>query len=312
MIISGVKIYFGDTSFTHDDLCEEIGEEISNKIFEKSGFKNRFITSKETDIIKIGQAAIKTSYLKEKLKRVDFIIVVSEYVQNLIPPPSSRLLGDFVSDTQLVIDLNRGCSGFCEALVIANSLFNSGSMQKGAIITAENYSKIISRNNRSLSPIFSDAIAFTFIEHDKKDFFSSNHGFDYTRYKDLEYNISLKQLYMNGAGLLSFVKSKVIPKIKELIDKNKSEKDIQYFFAHQGSDLVIKSLNQECNSYGVQADFLSSMIGNINSSSIPFVIKSTFADVKASESKRCLLTGFGVGLSFCNVLTDIRYVDDNN
>ena len=164
MIISGVKIYFGDTSFTHDDLCEEIGEEISNKIFEKSGFKNRFITSKETDIIKIGQAAIKTSYLKEKLKRVDFIIVVSEYVQNLIPPPSSRLLGDFVSDTQLVIDLNRGCSGFCEALVIANSLFNSGSMQKGAIITAENYSKIISRNNRSLSPIFSDAIAFTFID----------------------------------------------------------------------------------------------------------------------------------------------------
>lgn len=312
MIISGIDLHFGNLTFSHDDLCKEISEDVANKILYKSGFINRFITSSETDIINIGREVIKSTSTRQKIEKADLIIVVSEYVQSLVPPPSSRLLNDFISDRQFVVDLNRGCSGFCEALVLANSLFISSSMKKGVIITAENYSKIISRNNRSLAPIFSDAIAFTFIEHNREDSFISNYGFDHTRYKDLEYDVKNDQLQMNGAGLLSFVKSRVIPKIKKLIDENQNKKNIEYFFAHQGSEIVIQSLNEECASYKIKAEFISGMIGNINSSSIPFVIKSTFEDKQFIEPKRCLLTGFGVGLSFCNILTDIRYSNDNN
>ena len=134
MIISGIEVFFGDKKFTHSDLCKEIGKEVAEKIKVKSGFANRFITSPSTDILEIGKSQVKSGFISEKIEEADLIIVVCEYVQGLIPPPSSKLLGDRISDRQLVIDLNRGCSGFCEAMVIANSLFSAGSMKKAVII----------------------------------------------------------------------------------------------------------------------------------------------------------------------------------
>ena len=84
MLITGINVYFGDEVFSHANLCDEIGEDISNKILDKAGFNNRFITSYKTDIIEIGKVAISSTFLREKIKKADFIIVVSEYVQNLI------------------------------------------------------------------------------------------------------------------------------------------------------------------------------------------------------------------------------------
>ena len=305
MIISSIEVFFGDQIFSHEKLCESIGIDLAEKIKDKSGFLNRYITSPNTDIFKIAQNEIEKNGLEKKIQESNFIIVVSEYVQGLIPPPSSIILKNFSSESQLIIDLNRGCSGFCEALVIANSLLGEKHMNKGTIITAENYSKIISRNNRSLSPIFSDAVAFTFVENRVEDRFYSNFGYNHLRNQDLEFNNNSSQLHMNGAGLVSFVKGRVVPKLKELIDDNPIK--IDYFFAHQGSKLVINSLNSELENYLLKAEFLSGEIGNINASSIPYVIKSSFKKSKSKKKRVCLLSGFGVGLSFCNVLLDLRY-----
>lgn len=312
MIITGLEIFFGDSVFSHVDLCEEIGKELADKIKEKSGFAKRYITSPDKDIIDIGKIAVSSKFLNQKLCDADLIIVVSEYVQGLIPPPSSRLLEGFVSDRALIIDLNRGCSGFCEALVVANSFFSMGQFKKAVIVTADNYSKIIKRSNRSLAPIFSDAITFTCIEYEQNDRFHFNFGFDYSRIHDLEYQIDSGELYMNGAGLISFVSSKVIPKIKELLRQQVDIGKVDHFFAHQGSELVINAINQQFISYDLSADFLSADIGNINSSTIPFLIKSTLEKEAIQTNKLCILSGFGVGLSFCNVITDIKYRNDNN
>jgi len=312
MKYTGIEIFFGSIPFTHEKLCDEIGKDLAEKIKDKTGFKNRYITSIEKDIIEIGKDALKSKPLAKKIFEADLVIVVSEYVQGIIPPPSSRLLEEFISPKSLVLDLNRGCSGFCEALVIANAFFKMENFNKAVIVTADNYSKIIKRNNRSLAPIFSDAIAFTCIEAEENDTFYSNYGYDFSRMYDLIYKNELGELYMNGAGLVTFVKNRVIPKIKELIEENGDSIEIDHFFVHQGSKLIINAINQSTASHDLKAEFLSEDIGNINSSTIPFLIKSKFQSEIIEKNQLCLLSGFGVGLSFCNVITNIRYRNDYN
>ncbi len=312
MIINGIEIFFGKKPYTHQELQTAIGAEIADKILEKSGFRHRNVTTSNTDILEIAKQATQQPAIFEKLNSADCIIVVSEYVQKIVPPPSTWILSDQVSERQLVIDLNRGCSGFCEALVLAQHFFLGGKMNKAAIITAENYSKIISPNNRTLAPIFSDAVAFTFIEFCPDHAMHSNYGFDHTRASDLMYQSKKRELYMNGAGLISFVKSKVLPNIDKLLKKNFGDGSINYFFAHQGSKLVIDAINQQLAGKLPKAEFLSGDIGNINSSSIPYVMKSTLGFDPKPVTVKALLSGFGVGLSYCNVLLDIVYKNDHN
>ena len=203
--------------------------------------------------------------------------------------------------------MNRGCSGFCEALVLANSLFYSGAAKVGCIVTAENYSKIIKQNNRTLSPIFSDAVAFTFISSgSNENSFSYNSGSFYSFKEDLIYDDRQNELYMNGAGLVTFVKSNVLPQIKILLKKSNDTKSLDYLFVHQGSALVVDVINGGLPDFPVKAEFMAGDIGNTNSSSIPISIKKALIDKKLKGDFRCILSGFGVGLSFCNVILDLE------
>jgi hypothetical protein len=116
-------------------------------------------------------------------------------------------------------------------------------MQYGVIITAENYSQIISRNNRSLSPIFSDAIAFTCVEHNKKDYFFSNRGIELTfNYlaEIIDYEESEKD------KLEEIIKLKTIELISIVDEKNT---ELRKFQGAQGNkealDLVLKNLKKK-------------------------------------------------------------------
>lgn len=310
MIINGIEIFWGEQRCDHQELQALLGAETADKIAGKSGFFNRYITKPQTDIFDIARRATRETSVAAMLNEADLVIVVSEYVKNLVPPPSALILGERISDRQLVIDLNRGCSGFCEALVIAHHLFLGGQIKKAVIITAENYSKMISRSNRTLSPIFSDAVAFTSIEHSCDHVFHANHGYDYVRSRDLAYNTEQQELNMNGAGLVSFVRSKVLPKLEQLVEQNSAFSSVEHLFVHQGSQLVIDAINKQLAGKLPKAKFLSGEIGNINSSSIPYVIKSTFCEDNSPIPLKVLLSGFGVGLSFCNVFLDMVYKND--
>jgi len=305
--ISDIALLFGDLVHGQDSLGRDIGLEPAARISAKSGITQRYLVSPGSDIIDLARKFFLSESRGRQLQECEFVIVVSEYVEHRVPPPSALILRQFDLNGKLVLDLNRGCSGFCEALVISNAFFSSRRFTKGVIITAENYSKLMSRANRSVAPIFSDAVAFTFLEADDRGRFYSSFGSYHTLSDNLMYDRREQELFMNGAALVSFVKSEVIPDLARLIKFAASErKAVDYLFAHQGSALVIQALNSGLQGCAVRAEFLSGEIGNINSSSIPFLIKEKLLSRRDAGDYFCLLSGFGVGLSFCNILLDLK------
>jgi len=312
MEIQGIVTKFGPVSINRTQLAEKIGHEVEKRVTEKTGIHNRFIVSNEDDILELASSAIVSEQLIEKLQSCNFIIVISQHTERRIPPPSTFIFKDYDLRDTLVLDLNRGCSGFCEALVLANSLFISGAFKKGVIIAAENYSKIIRPTNRNLAPLFSDAATFTFLTGHKEDFFYSNFASFSTMYKALAYNKISNELEMNGGQLLSFVKTVVIPRIEQLLNSVPKGEKITQVFVHQGSELVVDTIYRSLERYGLKPRFVCSDVGNLNSSTIPYAIDKVRRENGDIVDELCLLSGFGVGLSFCNILFRLNFTNANN
>jgi len=297
---------FGSLEFTHELLSQDIGALLADRIRDKSGFKTRYICAEHENIFDVANRTIRENSLKEDIENSDLIIVVCEYTVNQVPPPSAFMMKDLNLEKKLVIDLNRGCSGFCEALILADKFFSTGLQSKATIITAENYSKYVKRSNRSLAPIFSDCVTFSFVEKGKSTLSLYDCGSFYQYKNDLRYQLENNELYMNGPGLVSFVKSKVVPSIKTLLGKVPSNFKLNLCLPHQGSKLIIETFRDSLNLPSEVCPFTAGDIGNTNSSSIPISIKKMLFEKKQAKPLNCLLSGFGVGLSYCNVILQLE------
>ena len=306
MIFTKIVEDFGSLKFTHELLSKEIGKVLADRIREKSGFETRYICSDNEDIFNVASRCIREKGLEQDIKTSEVIIVVSEYTVNNVPPPSAFLLGDFNLENKLVLDLNRGCSGFCEALILVDKIFSTGSHSKALIITAENYSKYFRRKNRSLAPIFSDCVTFSFIQKGISSISQYDYGSFYQYRNDLIYQLRNDELYMNGPGLVAFVKSKVVPSIQSLINNTSGNFELDYFLPHQGSKLIVETIRDALNISQKICPFTAENIGNTNSSSIPLSLKALLCKQKRSGSLNCLLSGFGVGLSYCNLILSLE------
>ncbi|MFL2790430.1 MAG: 3-oxoacyl-[acyl-carrier-protein] synthase III C-terminal domain-containing protein [Paracoccaceae bacterium] len=297
---------FGSLELTHQLLSDEIGKVVADRIREKSGFETRYICSEDENIFNVANKSITENGLEQDIVNSDVIIVVSEYTVNNVPPPSAFLLENFNLEKKLVLDLNRGCSGFCEALIIVDKIFSTGVNNKALIITAENYSKYFKRKNRSLSPIFSDCVTFSVIEKGTKSISQYDSGSFYQYKDDLKYQLENNELYMNGPGLVSFVKSKVVPSIQYLLSNTPGNFELDFFLPHQGSKLIVETLRDTLNISKEICPFTARNIGNTNSSSIPISLKYLISEQKLRRPMNCLLSGFGVGLSYCNLILSLE------
>jgi len=315
MILDSIFYRLGDVKIDEDGLRQSLGRDVADRILQTSGFSNRFIVSPEQSIFDLGRTVIEEESLRSRIIQSDVVIVVSEFTRNLVPPPSSLLFDDFKFRNTLVLDFNRGCSGFCEALVVARQFLEFSGLKSAVIVTAECYSTMISRTNRTLAPIFSDCVAFTFLRKGNETApLLWEAGADHSLGNNLAFDVSSSELFMNGRALVSFVKTSVVPSIERLLARNS---EMGYFvcpsfFPHQGSKLVVEQLNHCLGNRGLSAAFTASDVGNTNSSSIPISLKKLVLTKRPQGEMSFLLSGFGVGLSYCNVLTKLAFDNANS
>ena len=67
----------------------------------------------------------------------------------------------------LVLTVSAGCSGFVQAIILANKLLDKKN-RNGLIICAEKYSQYISQNDIKTRVLFSDAASATFVQFNTK------------------------------------------------------------------------------------------------------------------------------------------------
>ncbi len=296
--IEDISVILGSQKVHNKNFEKKLGFK-KNQIINKTGIKYRYISNKEETAESLAISAVKKLLFKKSVKDISHIISVTNTPSFLFPSVSHFVHAKLkMQDEIQCIGINAGCTGFVDALYLAYKLIKNN--KKILIVTTDTYTKFINKNDRSIVPLFSDGASAVMIKFSKKGMVLKKSIFSTTKNTTLDlcgsWNKKNKQeIIMNGANVLSFVISDVLPNIKKLI-KNKNKSAI---VCHQAGKIVFSEIKKNVkNNILIPQNY--SNYGNLVSTSIPNLLYRKKDILK--RKKNILFSGFGVGLSQSHLL----------
>lgn len=264
--------------------------------------------------------------LKWSREEVNVLIFITQTPDYVIPNTSSILqekLG--LSKNCMVFDVNLGCSGYVYGLSVIGSLLQNIPSGKGLLLVGDVSTSIISKTDRSTTPLFSDAGSATALERTSAGIMHFNLQTDGKEYDDIivpdggfrnktnaksfeikefEKGVCRSNLDMklDGVKIFNFALREVAPNIHSLLQQNGIEKDsIDFFVLHQANLLMLESVRKKLQVPAEKFPYSLYNFGNTSSATIPLTMLVKLADRMSSERIKWLLCGFGVGLSWGSV-----------
>lgn len=283
--IDGVKI---------SAISSHLGErEVENPSSSKDviGFKTlRRADEKETS------ASLQIAAAK-KLK-VDFsdfgaLISVSFTQRNRMPNNSAQIAAEleFPKDA-ITLDLLAACSGYGYALYTAALLVKSTG-KKVLLLDGDKQSDFLDLGDESTAAVLADGATATIVEPCEEGnawrFYFETEGLKGDALK-LEKDGSIK---MDGFQVFRYVASEVATGIKNFFSATETSAEAYDFFVpHQANLFMVRQLAKSIGFSESKTVINSAAVGNLASASIPFALSA-----QDFTGKRCLVSGFGGGLS---------------
>ena len=312
--IKAINYYIPEICISNEDINKKYLEWTSEKVFSKTGIKNRYIAESNQTAGDLGEKAAIKLFKENHIdpKEIDFLILCTQSPDYFLPTTSCILqyrLG--LNENIGAFDFNLGCSGYIYGLSIAKGLIESQQVKNVLLITAETYSKYIKDDDKGNSSIFGDAAAATLIEYSKDNnidnfvFGTDGSGADNLIVKSGAHRQSFpdkeedKYLYMNGGEIFSFTLVCVPKLIKEVLKKSDSSiDDFDNIIFHQANKYILEVLRKKCNIPENKFLYFIENCGNTVSSTIPIVLTEAINAGVIKENSKILLAGFGVGYSW--------------
>ena len=206
--IAATHYLLGNKKESLKDICIENPDWNLEKLFSKTGIKNRYILDKNQTPEDLSVKAAKICLNKSDNKNVDGVLFVSQSPTRPLPTRACLIQDKLgITKNSLAFDINQGCSGFVYSLSLASSLINNDLAERILIICSDHYSKYIEKNDRTCRPIFSDAAAATIVEKCKESkigpFIFKTDGSG-GKHLIVQNKKGTGVLYMNGPEVLKF------------------------------------------------------------------------------------------------------------
>ena len=269
------------------------------KIEKKIGIKKRFLYSSNESTEELAVKSINKIKNSVKLDNLGLIISVTNTPTSLFPSLSHLLSSELdIKNDIHCLGLNSGCSGYVDALIVAEKYINDEKCD-AIIITSDTYSRYIKKNDYSIRPLFSDGSTATFLKYlrngkviKKKITSTEKNTSDFL--KGQKNKNGQYEIHMNGPKVLLYAINKVLPNIKKLLNKK-----VKTIFLHQAGSIVIDRITKNIDKDKcIPINYPE--LGNLVSSSIPFVMEENFNLL--NDKCDILISGFGVGLSQSHIV----------
>lgn len=268
-----------------------------------------------------GNQNVKTLY-KKGIKRlleqlnwdtdsIDILICVTQTPQIAIPSIGCQLHGELnFSINTLSYDINSGCSGFVYGLHTISTLISSleKNNARAILCCGDISSQLIDATDRSVKPIFSDAISVIGIEmmEDKtaiSGYFNLQTDGSGQKAIFTEKTEDKKQyMRLNGIDVFNY-SLKLVP--NNILDLMKfAEKEIDFpdlYVFHQANKVINEAISRKLKLNSEKTPSSLYEFGNTASASIPLTLSATWEKTKV-HSGWILLSGFGVGFSLASAL----------
>lgn len=321
--VGPISVHFPERIETNEDLKTDNPKWDMDLIASKTGIHQRHIAAEDECSSDLGVKAAQKLFEEFSIdpSTIDFLLFCTQTPDYPLPTTACLLqerLG--LPTTCGALDFNLGCSGFVYGLSLCDGLIRSGAAKRILFITAETYTKLIDRNDRSLRTIFGDGAAATLIESaDEPSLSEFRFGTDGSGADTLIATLNgfrpekdaiqsrhrrrwKSDLYMDGPGLINFTVGAVPSLMDDILGSaGMSKEDVGYFLLHQATYKMLSQLQQAMEVPEEKVPILLQDFGNTVSSTIPILIKQ-MRERGLSKDDRNVLVGFGVGWSWAGCL----------
>jgi 3-oxoacyl-[acyl-carrier-protein] synthase III len=318
--ISGISAAVPKNTVSNFDL-EGFTKDELEKLISTVGIENRRVAPQymcASDLC-ITAAENLITELKWNKADIDVLFFVSQTPDYILPGSSMHIAERLsLQKSCITFDINQGCAGYVYGLSLITSFMSASKLSKGLLLVGDTITKLISKNDKSLSPIFSDCGTATALNYDaltpKIDFNISSEGKDFEAIIVQEGgarkpNGSNKNLAMKGLDVFNFSLKKVVPNVEELLNKsNQTINNIDYFVFHQANKLILEAISKKLNIEKNKVPSTLKNFGNTSGATIPLTIVSNLNKNGNIVNSKILLSGFGVGLSLASAIINFNEV----
>jgi 3-oxoacyl-[acyl-carrier-protein] synthase-3 len=267
----------------------------------------------------------------DKPADIGALVFVTQTPDFLLPGNSmlvQKRLG--LSTSTILLDLNQGCAGYVYGMATLSGIMSSAGIKKGLLLVGDTLSRLISPQDKSTVPIFSDAGSATLLKYSPASSpLSFNLGSDgggataiYVRdggarypfgkdsleLQEIEPGISRTpaNLAMQGVDVLQYVFRYVVPNILELLEMARwSISDPDFYIFHQANRLLNEGLVKKLGLNLEKAPESLMDFGNTCSATIPVTLNHRLHRTLSEGTYKLLLSGFGVGFSWGSALLQV-------
>jgi len=302
-------------------LGEAFGVETMAKIIAATGIERRPVTTTHTvsDLGQIAAEAVMTR-LDWTPESIGLIVVVTQTPDYPLPSTACVLqqkLG--LATSTAALDISLGCSGYVYGLSVVTAMMRAAGIRRALLVAGDITTRMISDSNRSLAPLFGDAVAASALELDDAATLAFDLGSDGS---GAPYLISktgglvepgTPELFMEGTQVMAFSLKQVAPSVTRALEAaGQGIETMDHVVLHQANAMMIKTLGHKIKARDDQMVFAVKDYGNTSSTSIPLALCDHLAKTPVSGPQRFLLCGFGVGWSWSTVVwtTDAPGVHD--
>lgn len=309
--LCGIVTAMPEAVSENSDLAASFGVETMVKIMTATGIERRPVADRHT-VSQLGEAA--ALVLLEKLgwerDSIGLLIVVTQTPDYPLPSTACVLQNRLgLAKSTAAFDLSLGCSGYVYGLSVANAMMQSGNIRRALLVCGDITSHMISESNRSLAPLFGDAVAVTGLELSEHGQIAFDLGSDGS---GVPYLISktgglaepgAPELFMDGTQVMAFSLKQVAPSVERTLNEaSKTIGDMDYVVLHQANAMMLKTLGQKIKAREDQLIYAVRDFGNTSSTSIPLALCDHLSKVTPAPQLTLLLCGFGVGWSWATAV----------
>jgi len=312
------------------DLASIYGEAEVNTIIKTTGVERARIADGDMCSSDMCQYAAEALIEKEGIDKsqIDGLVFVSQTTDYILPSTSISLqhrLG--LSKDTVCMDVHYGCSGYIYGLFQAATWIATGACENILVLVGDTTSRMINPKDKSLRMVFGDCGTASLVTKGEMDMGfhiqSDGSGAESLIVPaggfrtpiseatsvlewDQDNNGRTKNdLFMDGTEIFNFAIACVHKNINTLIeDMQWNKEDVGFYGLHQANDFMLNYVRKRLKIAQDLAPSNCKNYGNTGPATIPLLL-SDVAGNGHYDLRKSILCGFGVGLSWGSVATDL-------
>lgn len=260
---------------------------------------------------------------------IDGLVFVSQTSDWLLPATSIALQHRLGLSQELVcMDVHYGCSGYVYGLFQAASWVATGACKNVLVLAGDTTSRMINSNDKSLRLVFGDCGTATLVGTGSTQMGfriqSDGSGADrlivpaggfrlpvseetsVLEWDEDKNGRTKNDLYMDGMAIFNFAITKVHKQINALIEDMAWNKgDVGFYGLHQANEFMVNYVRKKLKIDATLAPVNVKNYGNTGPATLPLLLSDLCSENHSYNLAKTILCGFGVGLSWGSVATDL-------